>query len=70
MLYLVAFLIPPLGVIFAGKVFTGLILGVLWFVAVVYTFGLAHIVFIVLAWVIIASAKGDKRHKEILKGRE
>lgn len=66
MLYLLSLFIPPLGVLLAGRIFTGIILLIIWIPAVVLFF-LSHIIFVVIAWIIIASAKGDRRHKEILK---
>lgn len=69
MLYLVSLFIPPLGVLFAGRPFVALLLAAAWVASLLLTFGLSHIVFVVLAWVIIASAKGDKRHRELIKTR-
>lgn len=69
MLYLVALILPPLAVLLAGKVITALLMLALWLVSLVLTFGVSHIIFVVLAWIIVASAKGDRRHNDMLRKR-
>lgn len=66
MLYLIAVIIPPLATLFAGKVITSIILGALWAPFTFITIGATHPAFVIIAWIIIASAKGDRRHKETL----
>lgn len=68
MLYILAFFIPPLGVLFAGRIITAIFLVVVWIALVLFLsiiFG--HIIAVIIAWVIIGTAKGDRRHKELLR---
>jgi uncharacterized protein HemY len=68
MIYIIALFIPPLGVLFAGRVIATVVLLVVWVVLVAFLAIIGHIIAVVVAWVIIASAKGDRRHKELLNG--
>ena len=68
MLYIIALFIPPLGVLLAGRVFSAIFLFVVWVFLVVVVFILpGHIIAAVLAWIIIASAKGDRRHRQLMQ---
>lgn len=67
MTYLIAFFIPPLGVLLAGRIITALVLFVVWLLLIVFAaIVLGHILTVIIAWVIIASANGDRRHRELV----
>jgi len=65
--YILAVFIPPLSVLLTGKIFSAVIIAVLWVASVAVTMGLSHPVFVILAWIIIARARGDKRHNQLIK---
>lgn len=65
--YVFAIFLPPLSVLFAGKPLTAILVGLIWLASVALTLGLSHPIFVILAWIIIARARGDKRHRELLK---
>lgn len=65
--YVIAIFLPPLSILFAGKPISAILVALIWVVSVALTMGLSHPIFVILAWVIIARARSDKRHKELLR---
>ncbi|MGB0660151.1 MAG: hypothetical protein ACPGNV_08210 [Mangrovicoccus sp.] len=53
MLYLLAILLPPLAIFFAGYVILGIIIFFVWVPAIFFSGGLTHPMFIILAWLLI-----------------
>lgn len=68
MLYIVALLIPPLAVALTGRIFVAIILFVIWLPAILFSGGLTHPLFILLAWVIIYQRGEDRRVDRLLRG--
>lgn len=61
--YLVALLLPPLAIMFAGRPFLGLVVFFIWVPALLFSGGLTHPMFILLAWFLIFHAREDRRAK-------
>jgi hypothetical protein len=63
--YLFAILLPPLAIVFAGRPFIGVLVFFIWVPALVFSGGLGHPMFILLAWLIIFSqanrGEGNRR---------
>jgi hypothetical protein len=62
--YLLALLLPPLSIILTGRVILGLLVLPIWILALIFSGGLTHPMFILLAWLLIfqsreRSASGD-----------
>ena len=51
--YLVALLLPPLSILFAGRPIIAIITFLVWIPALVFSGGLAHPMFVILAWILI-----------------
>lgn len=61
--YIFAILLPPLSIVFAGRPFLGVLVFLLWIPALIFSGGLTHPMFILLAWFIIfqaATARGER----------
>jgi len=54
--YVLALLLPPLSIVFAGRPFLGVLIFFIWLPAIFFSGGLTHPMFIVLAWFIIFQA--------------
>lgn len=67
MSYILALFIPPLGVLVAGKPFQAVFLFIFWLMALMISIILGHFLVIVVSWVMIGAARGDRRHREILE---
>lgn len=67
MSYILALFIPPLGVLVAGKPFQAVFLFIVWFLALMISIILGHLLVVVVSWVIIGAARGDRRHRELLE---
>jgi hypothetical protein len=62
--YLLALLLPPLSIVLTGRVIIGILVLPIWIFALVFSGGLSHPMFILLAWLLIfqsreRSASGD-----------
>lgn len=65
--YLIALLIPPLGVFLIGRPFTAIIMAVVWILSLPFTFGSSHILFVIIAWVIIFQTREDRRANRLIR---
>jgi type IV secretory pathway VirB3-like protein len=59
--YLLALLVPPLAILFAGRPIVAIVALPIWLVASIFSFGAAHVMFILLAWILIYQAHEDRR---------
>ena len=59
--YVLALLLPPLSILFAGRPILSVIVFVVWLPAILISGGLGHPIFILLAWIIIYQAHADRR---------
>ena len=51
--YVLALLLPPLSILLAGRPIVALVVFVVWVPAIIFSGGLTHPMFILLAWIII-----------------
>lgn len=58
--YLLALLLPPLSIVLAGRPILGVIVFVIWIPALLFSGGLTHPMFILLAWFIIFSQQNKQ----------
>ena len=61
--YLLALLLPPLSILLAGRPILAVIVFVIWVPAVIFSGGLTHPMFIVLAWLIIFERRDERRQR-------
>lgn len=59
--YLLAILLPPLSIILSGRPIIGIIILIIWPFALVFSGGLTHPMFILLAWFIIFEGRNRAR---------
>jgi hypothetical protein len=55
--YILALLLPPLSIILTGRVIVGLLLVPIWILALIFSGGLTHPMFILLAWLLIFQSR-------------
>ena len=58
--YLLAILLPPLSIVFAGRPFLGVIIFFIWVPALFFSGGLTHPMFVLLAWFIIFQGRESR----------
>jgi hypothetical protein len=61
--YVLALLLPPLSILIAGRPILALIVFLVWIPALVFSGGLTHPMFIILAWILIFQAREDRRER-------
>jgi hypothetical protein len=59
--YVIALLLPPLSILLVGRPFLAIIVTLIWLPAIIFSGGLGHPIFILLAWVIVYQAHADRR---------
>ena len=59
--YVLALLLPPLSILFAGRPFLAIVVFLFWLPAIIFSGGLGHPIFIVLAWIIIYQGQEHRR---------
>ena len=55
--YLLALLLPPLSILFAGRPIIAIITFLVWIPALLFSGGLTHPMFIILAWILICEGR-------------
>ena len=61
--YIFAILLPPLSILFAGRPVLGIVVFLIWLPAIIFSGGLTHPMFILLAWFIIFQAATAKANR-------
>jgi len=61
--YVLALFLPPLSILLLGRVFLAIIVFLIWIPALIFSGGLTHPMFIVLAWILIFQNHEDRRSK-------
>ena len=61
--YVLALLLPPLSILLAGRPILAVVVFLIWVPALIFSGGLTHPMFILLAWLIIFQAREDKRER-------
>lgn len=59
--YVLALLLPPVSILMTGRPFLAIIVFLIWLPAIIFTGGLTHPMFILLAWILIFQAREDRR---------
>ena len=59
--YVLALFLPPLSILLLGRVFLSIVVFVIWLPAIIFSGGLTHPMFILLAWILIYQAHEDRR---------
>jgi hypothetical protein len=59
--YVLALLLPPLSILLTGRIFTAIIVFLIWVPAIIFSGGLTHPMFILLAWILIYQTHEDRR---------
>lgn len=66
--YLLALFLPPLSILIAGRPFVAIVTFLIWLPAVIFSGGLGHPMFVLLAWVLIYQSGAEARARRY--GRE
>ena len=61
--YVLALLLLPLSILLTGRIFTAIIVFIIWIPAIIFSGGLTHPMFIVLAWILIYQSHEDRRQR-------
>ena len=67
--YVLALFVPPLSILIAGRPIVAILAFVVWIPALIFSGGLTHPMFILLAWVLLYQA-GQERRTRRLGGAE
>ncbi|MGR3603419.1 MAG: hypothetical protein ACU0FH_23710 [Heliomarina sp.] len=59
--YVLALFLPPLSILLTGRLFVAIIVFIIWIPAIIFSGGLTHPMFIVLAWILIYQARQDRK---------
>ncbi|MEO1949242.1 hypothetical protein BMI91_13790 [Thioclava sediminum] len=59
--YVLALFLPPLSIVLIGRIFLAILVFVIWIPAIIFSGGLTHPMFILLAWILIYQAHADRR---------
>ena len=59
--YVLALFLPPLSILLLGRIFLAILVLIIWIPAIIFSGGLTHPMFILLAWILIYQAHEDRR---------
>lgn len=62
--YVLALFLPPLSILFTGRIITAIVVLLIWIPAIIFSGGLTHPMFILLAWILIYQAGEERRARE------
>lgn len=68
--YVLALFLPPLAILLTGRVLLSIVVFVIWVPAILFTGGLTHPMFVLLAWIILYQAGEDRRHREAMRSHD
>ena len=68
--YILALLLPPLSILLTGRPILAIIVFIIWIPALIFSGGLTHPMFIVLAWILIFQAREDRRERRMMRDRD
>ncbi|EEX14184.1 conserved hypothetical protein [Citreicella sp. SE45] len=63
--YVLALFLPPLSILFTGRIFLSIFVFIIWVPAIFFTGGLTHPMFILLAWVLIYQSGEERRTRRL-----
>lgn len=64
--YVLALFIPPLSILIAGRPFVAIVTFLIWIPALIFSGGLTHPMFIVLAWILIYQSGEERRARRLI----
>ena len=59
--YVLALFLPPLSILLTGRLLTSIVVFVIWIPAILFSGGLTHPMFILLAWILIYQSGEERR---------
>ncbi|TYB90376.1 hypothetical protein [Oceaniovalibus sp. ACAM 378] len=59
--YVLALFLPPLSILFTGRLILSIVVFLIWVPAILISGGLGHPIFILLAWLLIYQSHADRR---------
>ncbi|SHH22163.1 hypothetical protein [Marivita hallyeonensis] len=59
--YVLALFLPPVSILLTGRVITAIVVFIIWVPAIIFSGGLTHPMFILLAWILIYQKSEDRR---------
>jgi len=62
--YLLALILPPLSILLTGRPIIAILTFVIWIPALIFSGGLTHPMFILLAWVFIYERRDARRNRD------
>lgn len=66
--YVLALFLPPLSILLTGRWVVAIVTFLIWIPAVIFSGGLTHPMFILLAWILIYQSNADRRLRQIRDG--
>ena len=63
--YVLALLLPPLSILFTGRPILSIVVFLVWVPAIIFSGGLTHPMFILLAWILIYQSGEERRTRRI-----
>ncbi|GGG76927.1 hypothetical protein GCM10011415_27190 [Salipiger pallidus] len=63
--YVLALLLPPLSILFTGRPILSIVVFLIWVPAIIFSGGLTHPMFILLAWILIYQSGQERRTRRI-----
>ena len=61
--YLLALLLPPVSILLAGRPILAVLVVPIWILALIFSGGLTHPMFILLAWIVIFERRDKARNR-------
>jgi uncharacterized membrane protein len=65
--YLLALLLPPVSILLTGRPILAIFVFIIWVPAIIFSGGLTHPMFILLAWILIFQSRQDRRDARALR---
>ncbi|SPF80803.1 hypothetical protein [Pseudoprimorskyibacter insulae] len=62
--YVLALFLPPLSILLTGRIVVAIVTFFIWVPAIIFSGGLTHPMFILLAWILIFQAREDRLRRE------
>jgi hypothetical protein len=62
--YVLALFLPPLSILLTGRPLLAFVVFLIWVPAIIFSGGLTHPMFIVLAWIIIYERRDERRSRK------
>jgi len=63
--YVLALFLPPLSILLTGRIFLSIFVFIIWVPAIIFSGGLTHPMFILLAWVLIYQSGEERRTRRL-----